>query len=192
MSRARTAPASPSNPRRRGAPGNASVPVGTAGEAPRVLEGTLEGQGLRIAVLLSRFNERVGNRLLEGALLALRERGVRERDILVVKVPGAFELPAVARRLAGSRRHDAIVCLGAVVRGETPHFEYVAGEASRGIARTSYESGVPVLFGVLTTDTEEQALERAGGMHGNKGAEAAEGAIEMARLVRALGKRGTR
>ncbi len=106
-----------------------------------------------------------------------------------MKVPGAFELPAVAKRLAASRKHDAIVCLGAVVRGETPHFDYVAGEASRGIARTSYESGVPVLFGVLTTDTEEQALERAGGAHGNKGEEAAEGAIEMARLCRALGRR---
>jgi 6,7-dimethyl-8-ribityllumazine synthase len=151
-----------------------------------VIEGTLDGAGLRIAVLLSRFNEPVGDRLLEGALRTLEHRGVRPGDILVVKVPGAFELPAVAKRLAGSGRHDAVVCLGAVVRGETPHFEYVAGEASRGIARTSYETGVPVLFGVLTADTVEQALERAGGRHGNKGAEAALGAIEMARLVRAL------
>ena len=175
--------------RARAAPSSAST---EGSEAPRVLEGTLEGAGLRIAVVLSRFNERVGTRLLEGALSALRGRGVRARDVLVVKVPGAFELPAVAMRLAASRRHDAIVCLGAVVRGETPHFEYVAGEASRGIAATSYESGVPVLFGVLTTDTEEQALERAGGAHGNKGREAAEGAIEMARLVRALRKRTPR
>ncbi|HYQ88779.1 MAG TPA: 6,7-dimethyl-8-ribityllumazine synthase, partial [Candidatus Binatia bacterium] len=106
--------------------------------------------------------------------------------LLVVKVPGAFELPVVARRLARSGRHDAIVCLGAVVRGETPHFDYVAGEASRGIARASYETGVPVLFGVLTADSVEQALDRAGGRHGNKGVEAAEGAIEMARLLRAL------
>lgn len=151
-----------------------------------MIEGTLDGAGLRIAVLLSRFNEPVGDRLLEGALRTLEHRGVRPGDILVVKVPGAFELPAVAKRLAGSGRHDAVVCLGAVVRGETPHFEYVAGEASRGIARTSYETGVPVLFGVLTADTVEQALERAGGRHGNKGAEAALGAIEMARLVRAL------
>ncbi len=157
-----------------------------AGTAPLVLEGTLDGAGLRIAVLLSRFNEPIGNRLLAGALETLGRRGVRPRDILVVKVPGAFELPAVARRLAGSRRHDAIVCLGAVVRGETPHFEYVAEAASRGIARTSYETSIPVLFGVLTVDTVEQALDRAGGKHGNKGAEAAEGAIEMARLVRAL------
>jgi len=152
----------------------------------RVVEGSLEGAGLRIAVLLSRFNEMIGDRLLEGAVSALGRRGVRARDLLVVKVPGAFELPVVARRLAKSGRYDAIVCLGAVVRGETPHFEYVAGEASRGIARVSYETGVPVLFGVLTTDSVEQAMDRAGGRHGNKGVEAAEGAIEMARLLRAL------
>ena len=158
----------------------------------RVIEGSLDGAGLKIAVLLSRFNEVIGNRLLEGALSALERRGVRPGDVLVVKVPGAFELPAVAKRLAGSGRHDAVVCLGAVVRGETPHFDYVAGEASRGIARTSYETGVPVLFGVLTTDTVDQALDRAGGKHGNKGVEAAEGAIEMARLARALPAKRTR
>jgi len=128
----------------------------------------------------------IGNRLLEGAVSALGAAGCGARDLLVVKVPGAFELPVVARRLARSGRHDAIVCLGAVVRGETPHFDYVAGEASRGIARASYETGVPVLFGVLTADSVEQALDRAGGRHGNKGVEAAEGAIEMARLLRAL------
>jgi 6,7-dimethyl-8-ribityllumazine synthase len=161
------------------------VPAG-----PRVVEGSLDGAGLRIAVLLSRFNEPIGDRLLEGAVAALGRRGVRARDLLVVKVPGAFELPVVARRLARSGRHDAIVCLGAVVRGETPHFDYVAGEASRGIARVSYETGVPVLFGVLTADCVEQALDRAGGRHGNKGVEAAEGAIEMARLLRALRYRG--
>jgi 6,7-dimethyl-8-ribityllumazine synthase len=154
--------------------------------SPRAVEGSLDGAGLRIAVLLSRFNEPIGSKLLEGALGALGRRGVRPRDILVVRVPGAFELPSVALRLARSRRHHAIVCLGAVVRGDTPHFDYVAGEASRGIARVAYETGVPVLFGVLTTDTVEQALARAGGAHGNKGAEAAEGAIEMARLLGAL------
>jgi len=158
----------------------------------KVLEGSLEGAGLRFAVLVSRFNEIVGERLLEGALAALARRGVRPRDVLVAKVPGAFELPVVARRLARSGRHDAILCLGAVVRGDTPHFEHVAGEASRGIARVSYETGVPVLFGVLTTENLEQALERAGGAHGNKGVEAAEGAIEMARLLRALGKKAKR
>jgi len=156
---------------------------------PRVLEGSREGAGLRIAVLVSRFNEIVGEKLLTGALAALDRRGVRARDVLVARVPGAFELPMLARRLARAGRHDAIVCLGAVVRGDTPHFDYVAGEASRGLARAAYETGVPVLFGVLTTDTLEQALERAGGAHGNKGAEAAEGAIEMARLVRALSRR---
>ena len=165
---------------------------GRPAAGPLVVEGTLDGAGLRIAVLLSRFNEPIGNRLLAGALETLERLGVRPRDVLVVKVPGAFELPAVAKRLAASRRHDAIVCLGAVVRGETPHFEYVAGEASRGIARASYETLVPVLFGVLTVDTVEQGLDRAGGKHGNKGAEAAEGAIEMARLARALGRRRTR
>lgn len=161
-----------------------------APSGPRVVQGSLDGAGLRIAVLLSRFNELIGDRLLEGAVAALGRRGVRARDLLVVKVPGAFELPGVARRLARSGRHDAIVCLGAVVRGETPHFDYVAGEASRGIARVSYETGVPVLFGVLTADSVEQALDRAGGRHGNKGVEAAEGAIEMARLLRALRTKG--
>jgi 6,7-dimethyl-8-ribityllumazine synthase len=158
----------------------------------KVVEGTLDGAGLRIAVLVSRFNETVGDRLLTGALAALERRGVRPRDVLVAKVPGAFELPIVARHLARSGRHDAVVCLGAVIRGDTPHFEYVAGEASRGIARASYETGVPVLFGVLTTETLEQALERAGGAHGHKGVETAEGAIEMARLLRALGRKAKR
>lgn len=143
-------------------------------------------------MLVSRFNGFIGERLLEGALRALDRRGVRARDIAVVKVPGAFEIPTVARRLARSRRYDAVVCLGAVVRGETPHFDWVAGEASRGIARASFETGVPVLFGVLTVNTLDQALDRSGGKHGNKGAEAAEGAIEMATLVRALARKGRR
>ena len=154
--------------------------------SPRILEGSREGAGLKIAVLVSRFNEIVGERLLEGALGALERRGVRARDVLVARVPGAFELPVAARRIARAGRHDAILCLGAVIRGETAHFEYVAGEASRGIARVAYDTGIPVLFGVLTTETLEQALARAGGAQGNKGAEAAEGAIEMARLLRAL------
>ena len=154
--------------------------------SPRILEGSREGAGLKIAVLVARFNEVVGERLLEGALGALERRGVRARDVLVARVPGAFELPVAARRIARAGRHDAILCLGAVIRGETAHFEYVAGEASRGIARVAYDTGVPVLFGVLTTETLEQALARAGGAQGNKGAEAAEGAIEMARLLRAL------
>ena len=154
--------------------------------APEVIEGSLDGKGLKIAIVVSRFNEFVGNRLLSGALLALERRGVKAHDTVVIKVPGAFEIPTVAKRLADSGRHDAVVCLGAVMRGETPHFEWVAGEASSGIARASFETGVPVLFGVLTVDTLDQALDRSGGKHGNKGAEVAEGAIEMARLVRAL------
>jgi 6,7-dimethyl-8-ribityllumazine synthase len=158
----------------------------------KVLEGSRDGAGLKIAVLVSRFNEIVGERLLEGALLALARRGVRDRDVLVARVPGAFELPVAARRIARAGRHDAILCLGAVIRGETAHFDYVAGEASRGIARVAYETGVPVLFGLLTTETLEQALARAGGAQGNKGAEAAEGAIEMARLLRALPVRRAR
>jgi 6,7-dimethyl-8-ribityllumazine synthase len=157
-----------------------------------VIEGSLDGAGLRVAVLISRFNEMIGNRLLEGALRTLERLGVQAGDVVVVKVPGAFELPVMARRLARSGRHDAVVCLGAVVRGDTPHFDYVAGEAARGIARTSYETGVPVLFGVLTADTLAQALDRSGGKNGNKGVEAAEGAVEMARLVRALPGKGRR
>jgi len=155
--------------------------------APEVIEGSLEGAGLKIAIVVSRFNEFIGSRLLSGALHALERRGVKAHDTVVIKVPGAFEIPTVAKRLADSGRHDAVVCLGAVVRGETPHFEWVAGEASSGIARASFETGVPVLFGVLTVDTLDQALDRSGGKHGNKGAEVAEGAIEMARLVRTLG-----
>ena len=151
-----------------------------------MVEGSLDGAGLRIAIVVSRFNEFVGSRLLDGALHVLERRGVKARDTVVIKVPGAFEIPAVAKRLADSRRHDAVICLGAVLRGETPHFEWVAGEASSGIARASYETGVPVLFGVLTVETLDQALDRSGGKHGNKGAEVAEGAIEMARLMRAL------
>ena len=157
-----------------------------------MVEGSLEGAGLRIAVLVSRFNEMIGDRLLEGAVSALGRRGVRARDLLVVKVPGAFELPVVARRLARSGRHDAIVCLGAVVRGETPHFDYVAGEASRGIARVSYETGCRSSSACSRPTRWSRALERAGGAHGHKGVETAEGAIEMASLLRAPGPKGKR
>ncbi len=130
--------------------------------------------------------------MLEGAVRALERRGVRPVHVTVARVPGAFELPLLARRLAASGDHDAVVCLGAVVRGETPHFEWVAGEAARGIARASQETGVPVLFGVLTVDTLEQALDRSGGKLGNKGADAALGAIEMATLLRALDRKSRR
>jgi 6,7-dimethyl-8-ribityllumazine synthase len=151
----------------------------------------MDGRGLKIAVACSRFNEDVCERLLEGALDELKRRGVRPADVTLVRVPGAFELPVAARHLI-RRGADAVLCLGAVIRGETAHFEWVAGESARGIARTAEETGVPVLYGVLTADTQEQALARAGGKHGNKGAEAAAGAIEMANLVRALRERDAR
>ena len=144
----------------------------------------LDGAGVRLAIVVSRFNESVTSRLLAGALEAVRKHGVSEHAVVVV--PGSFELPLAAKRLAETRRYDAIVCLGAVIRHETDHYEHVAREAAAGIQRTALETGVPCIFGVLTTDREEQALERAGGKHGNKGFEAVEFAIEMAKLMRGL------
>lgn len=152
----------------------------------RTFQGELHGAGLRVAIVVSRFNEVVTSRLLSGARSALERHGVQDDDVDVAWVPGAFELPIVARRLAEGRRYDAVVCLGAVIRGETPHFEYVAGEAARGIGQVARETGVPVVFGVLTPNTIEQALERAGGKAGNKGYDAALSAIEMANLMRQL------
>ena len=148
--------------------------------------GELKGEGLHIAVVVSRFNEEVTSRLLAGARAALDEHGVREQDIDVAWVPGAFELPFAARKLAESHRYDAVVCLGAVIRGETPHFDFVAAEAARGIADAARDTGVPVIFGVITPNTLEQALERAGGAKGNKGFDAVLSAIEMADLLRKL------
>ena len=176
---------SPSRPGEAPPPGPAVASGG--GSTPRVLAGGADGSGLRIGIALSRFNSAVGERLLEGALQALKGHGVRPGDITVARVPGAFELPLLAGRLAES--HDAVLCLGAVIRGETPHFEYVAAEAARGIARLSQERGVPVLFGVLTVDRLEQALERSGGRLGNRGADVARAAIEMASLLRLLDAR---
>ena len=144
----------------------------------------LDGAGLRLAVVVSRFNEGVTSRLLAGALEAVRKHGVSEHEVVIV--PGSFELPLAAKRLAETRRYDAIVCLGAVIRHETDHYEHVAREAAAGIQRAALETGVPCIFGVLTTEREEQALERAGGKHGNKGFEAVEFAIEMAKLMRGL------
>jgi 6,7-dimethyl-8-ribityllumazine synthase len=152
----------------------------------RFLQGDGDGSGLAIGVVLSRFNAEIGERLLRGALRGLAGCGVRPQDVDEVRVPGAFELPFAARRMARSKRYDAIVCLGAVVRGDTPHFDYVAGEAARGIARAAEETGVPVLFGVLTVNTMEQAMDRSGGAMGNRGEDAALAAVEMARLVRVL------
>lgn len=148
----------------------------------------MEVRGRRFAVAVSRFNDLVTSRLLEGALLAFRRHGVAEDDLEVAWTPGAFELPLVAQRLATSRQFDAVVCLGAVIRGETPHFDYVAGECARGVQQVTLETGVPCIFGVLTTDTLEQALDRAGGKHGNKGWEAAIAAMEMAGLLDSLPK----
>jgi 6,7-dimethyl-8-ribityllumazine synthase len=151
-------------------------------------DGSFDARDLRVAIVASRFNETVGKRLVEGAVDCLRRHGARDENISVAWVPGAFELPGVAARLASSGRVDAIVCIGCVIRGETPHFEYVAGSAATGIAGLAALSDIPVTFGVLTTDTAEQAEARAGGKAGNKGFEAALAAIEMANLYAALPK----
>ena len=151
--------------------------------------GALRGDGLRIAVVCGRFNDLVTDRLLDGALDSLARHGVDPASITVAWVPGAFEIPLAAARLAGSGEVDAVVCLGAVIRGATGHYEHVAGQCAAGIQRAQLDTGVPVVFGVLTTDDAEQALERAGGKGGNKGFEAAAAAIEMADLLRQLPKR---
>jgi 6,7-dimethyl-8-ribityllumazine synthase len=152
--------------------------------------GDLHARGRRFAVVVSRFNELVTRKLLEGALEALRSHGVAEEDVDIVWVPGAFELPPVARRLALSKTYDGVICLGAVIRGETAHFDHVAGQAAAGIREAAEATGVPVSFGVLTTETLEQALDRAGGSHGNKGWDAAVAAIEVASLLEQLPKEG--
>ncbi len=150
------------------------------------VEGALDGSGLRIGIVVARFNSLVTDRLLAGALDALARHSVRDEDILVVKVPGSREIPLVARRLALSGSFDAVICLGAIVQGETPHFDYVASEASSGIGAAALDAGRPVIFGVLTCNTMEQALDRAGGKAGNKGFDAAVAAIEMARVMKGL------
>jgi 6,7-dimethyl-8-ribityllumazine synthase len=153
-----------------------------------VFEGHLEGKGLKFALVVSRFNSFITERLLGGALDALHRAGTSDADIEVVKVPGSWEMPVVAAEIARQKRHDGIVCLGAVIRGETPHFDYVAGEAAKGLAQVSLETGIPISFGVLTTNTLEQAIDRAGAKGGNKGFESAMSAIEMANLLRGLRK----
>ena len=153
---------------------------------PMTIEGTGAAAGLRFAIVRSRFNEAVTKRLLEGALDALRKGGARDDAIDVAVVPGAFEIPLVASRLARSRRYDALICLGAVIRGETPHFDYISAEVSRGIARVSYDYQLPVIFGVLTTNTDEQADARSGVGGVNRGYEAGLAAIEMANLMKKL------
>ena len=153
---------------------------------PRHFKGEPSGDGLRIGVALARFNQAVTDHLLAGALEALGKHGVAEDAIDVATVPGAFELPLCAQRMASTGRYDALVCLGAVVRGETPHFDFVAGEAARGLAEVARAHDLPIGFGVLTTETMAQALERAGGARGNKGYEAAVTALEMVQVLRAV------
>jgi len=153
---------------------------------PKILEGGLSADGLKFAIIVSRFNSFVTERLLAGALDALTRSGASMEHLEIVKTPGSWEIPLVAAALARQKRHDAIICLSAVIRGDTPHFDYVAGQAAAGIAKASSQSGIPVAFGVLTTNTFEQAIDRAGGKSGNKGFDAAMTAIEMANLMRLL------
>ena len=153
---------------------------------PKELKGNMDGQGMRIAIAVARFNEFITHRLLDGAVETLARHGVRDEDISVVWVPGSFELPVVAKTLAQSDRYDAIVCLGAVIRGETDHYDMVAGHASRGIGAVGLETGVPTIFGVLTTENMDQAINRAGGKAGNLGSSAAVAAIETARIIQAI------
>jgi 6,7-dimethyl-8-ribityllumazine synthase len=149
-------------------------------------EGVLLGKGLKFGLVVSRFNEFLTKKLLEGAQDALLRHGVNQEDIEIVLVPGSFEIPLVAKKLAETKRFDAVICLGAVVRGGTPHFEYIAAEVTKGIAKVGLETGLPVIYGVLTADTLEQAIERAGTKMGNRGFDAAVEAIEMANLVKSI------
>lgn len=152
----------------------------------KTYEGHLDAKGLKFAILVSRFNSFVTDRLLAGALDALSRSGADEDDIEIVRMPGSWEMPVVAAELARQKRHDALICLGAVIRGDTPHFDYVAGEAAKGLGQVAMQHGVPVAFGVLTTNTLEQAIDRAGAKSGNKGFDAAMSAIETANLLRRL------
>jgi 6,7-dimethyl-8-ribityllumazine synthase len=152
----------------------------------KIIEGELQAKGLKIGIIMSRFNDFITNKLLDGARDALLRHGAKEEDIDVIKVPGSFEIPMVAKKLAEKGAYHAIICLGTVIRGATPHFEYIAAEVSKGIAHASVETGVPIAFGVITCDTIEQAVERAGTKSGNKGWDAANTAIEMARLLKKL------
>ncbi len=152
----------------------------------KVIEGTLEAKGLKFGIAVSRFNSFICERLLEGAIDAVVRHGGDDKDIEIVRVPGAYEIPMAAKKMVAGGKYDAIICLGAVIRGSTPHFDYVCAEVSKGIASVSLDSGVPIAFGVLTTDTIEQAIERAGTKAGNKGFEAAASAIEMVNLYKKI------
>jgi 6,7-dimethyl-8-ribityllumazine synthase len=155
----------------------------------RKYEGKLDGKDLKFSIVISRFNSFITEKLLEGAIDCLTRHNVNQDDIEVFWVPGSFEIPSMAKKIASLKRSDAIICLGCVIRGETPHFDYIAAEVSKGVAQVSLESGIPVIFGVLTTDTIEQAIERAGTKAGNKGFDAALSAIEMANLFRTVEKK---
>ena len=153
----------------------------------KTVEGMMTGKGMKVGIVASRFNEFITSKLISGAEDVLLRHEVAPEDITLAWVPGAFEIPVIAKKMAESRKYDAIICLGAVIRGSTSHYDYVCNEASKGISQVSMQTGVPVLFGVLTTENIEQAIERAGTKAGNKGADCANGAIEMVNLMRALG-----
>ena len=153
---------------------------------PNIIEGNLNAAGLKFGITVSRFNDFITSHLLDGAVDALIRHGATENDIDVVKVPGAFEIPPAAKKLCSLNKYDAVICLGAVIRGATPHFNFVAAEASKGVGALGMEAGIPVLYGILTTDTIEQAVERAGSKSGNKGWETAIAAVEMANLYKKL------
>ena len=152
----------------------------------KVIEGTLKAEGVKFAIVVSRFNDFINQKLLDGALDGLSRHGAEDKNISIIKVPGAFEMPLMAKKLADSGSYDAIICVGAVIRGATPHFEYISAEVTKGIAKVTLDSGLPISFGVLTTDNIEQAIERAGTKSGNKGWDAALAAIEMVNLLKAV------
>jgi len=154
--------------------------------AKKIIEGALNAKGMRFSIVVSRFNDFINSKLLDGALDALSRHGADDDNISIVRVPGSFEIPLVAQKLANSGNFDAVICLGAVIRGATPHFEYISAEVTKGIAKVTLDSGIPVSFGILTTDNIEQAIERAGTKSGNKGWDAALAAVEMVNLLKAV------
>ena len=154
----------------------------------KVYEGKLVSEGVKVGIVVARFNEFITSKLLGGAIDGLKRENVKEEDIEVAWVPGAFEIPLIAKKMADSKKYDAVICLGAVIRGATSHYDYVCAEVSKGVAQVSLNAGIPVMFGILTTDTIEQAVERAGTKAGNKGFECAQGAIEMVNLINELNK----
>jgi len=159
-----------------------------ATDGPRTIEGGLHAKGLKIAIVASRFNEAIAARLLSGALDCLERHGASASETLVVRVPGSWEIPVVARRLALSKGHDAVIGLGALIRGETAHFDLISGQVARGLAGAAEESGVPVIFGVVTAETAEQAIDRSGGKHGNRGWDATMAAIEAANVIKQMAR----